>query len=116
MDIIQAPFNDEEKFANKVIGANEDNAPSKNCKSTRLVEYSSSNSNTSRTGADSAISTALLPTSDGIDLPSKRRNKRKVNPNRVANHEEMKLGKITSKGQPNKKTEPQEGAHFLKVI
>lgn len=110
----EAPFNDEEKFANKVIGANEDNAPSKNCKSTRLVEYSSSNSNTSRTGADSAISTALLPTSDGIDLPSKRRNKRKVNPNRLANHEEMKLGKVTSKGQPNKKTEPQEGAHFLK--
>ncbi|KAI3809063.1 hypothetical protein L1987_25030 [Smallanthus sonchifolius] len=46
-----------------VIGANEDNAPSKICKATRPVEYSSSNSNTSRTGAaDSALSTAPVLT------------------------------------------------------
>ncbi|KAJ0734567.1 putative transcription factor MYB-related family [Helianthus annuus] len=102
----EAAFTEEEKRSNKVIGANEDNIPSKNSKSTRLVEYSSSNSNTSRTGAaDSAISTGLLPTSDVVDLPSKRRNKRKVNPNRLLpNHGEMKLSKV----KPNKKTQPQD--------
>ncbi|XP_071696866.1 protein ALWAYS EARLY 3-like isoform X2 [Rutidosis leptorrhynchoides] len=112
--LIDVPLKDEEKFATKVVAAKEENVPSKNCKSTRLVEYSSSNSNTSRTGADSAVSTALLPTFDEIDLPSKRRNKRKVNPNRLAEHDEIKLGKITSKNQPIKKTEPQEGVHYFK--
>nr|XP_043621779.1 protein ALWAYS EARLY 3-like isoform X2 [Erigeron canadensis] len=107
-------LDEEEKIENKVIFASEDNAPSKSYKSTRLVEYSSSNSNTSRTGADSAISTALIPTSDGVELPSKRRNKRKVIPNRLTNHEEMKSAKVNVKDQPNKKTRPQEGAHHLK--
>ncbi|XP_071726393.1 protein ALWAYS EARLY 3-like isoform X2 [Rutidosis leptorrhynchoides] len=111
---IEAPFKDEEKFANKVTSAKEDNAPSKNCKATRLVEYSSSNSNTSRTGPDSAISKSLLANSDDIDLPSKRRNKRKVIPNKLAEHDEMKLGKIASKSQPIRKTEHQEGPHYLK--
>lgn len=99
----------------QVICANEDNAPTlKSCKSTRLVEYSSSNSNTSRTGADSAISTALIPTSDGADLPFKRRNKRKANPNRMADHGEIKLTRANSIDQPNKKTEPDEVTHYLK--
>ncbi|KVI11100.1 hypothetical protein Ccrd_010492 [Cynara cardunculus var. scolymus] len=110
----EALFNDEEKCASKPLCANQDNVPSKNCKSTRLVEYSSSNSNTSRTGADSAVSTALLPASDGVDLPFKRRNKRKVDPNRISNHGEMKLAKINLKDQPNKKIEPQEGTLYLK--
>lgn len=111
----EALFIEEEKCANNVIGgANDDNVPSKNCKSTKLVEYSSSNSNTSRTGADSAISTALLPTSDGVDLPSKRRNKRKMVPNRITNHGDMKLAKVNSTDQPTKKSEPQEGPHYLK--
>ncbi|KAI3810539.1 hypothetical protein L1987_20156 [Smallanthus sonchifolius] len=113
--LFEATSTEEEKCANKVIGANEDNIPSKTCKSTRLVEYSSSNSNTSRTGAaDSAISTALRPTPDAIDLPSKRRNKRKVNPNRITNHGDMKLTKVNSKDLPNKKTKPQDGSHYLK--
>ncbi|KAM0040478.1 putative transcription factor MYB/SANT family [Helianthus debilis subsp. tardiflorus] len=101
----EALFNGEENCANKVTGANEDYAPSKICKSTKLVEYSSSNSNTSRTGAaESAISTALLPTCDGVDLPFKRQNKRKTNPNRIANHVDrnMNLTKVNSKEQPNK--------------
>ncbi|XP_076931411.1 protein ALWAYS EARLY 3-like [Bidens hawaiensis] len=83
----EAPENEEEKCANKLTGINEENAPTKISKSTKLVEYSSSNSNTSRTGAaDSAISTAL---------PSKRQNKRKATPNRVT--------KVNSKEKPNKK-------------
>ncbi|XP_076921903.1 protein ALWAYS EARLY 3-like [Bidens hawaiensis] len=99
LSLIEVSATEEEKYANKFIGVNEDNIPSKHNKSTRLVEYSSSNSNTSRTGAaDSAISTGLLQTSDTVDLPSKRRNKRKANPNRV----------------PYKKTGPQDGPHCLK--
>lgn len=114
--MIQALFKEEEKVANKAILSNDDSLPSKNCKSTRLVEYSSSNSNTSRTGADSAVSTAPVPTSDGADLPLKRRNKRKANPNRIASHGEMNLAKGNLKDQPNSKLEPQEGANYLKVI
>lgn len=110
----EALFSEEEKGASKALCANQDNVPSKNCKYTRLVEYSSSNSNTSRTGADSAVSTALLPASDGVDLPSKRRNKRKVDSSRISNHGEMKLAKINLKDQPNKKIEPQEGTFNLK--
>lgn len=110
----EALFKEEEKVAIKAILSNDDNPPSKNCKSTRLVEYSSSNSNTSRTGADSAVSTAPLPTSDGVDLPLKRRNKRKANPSRIASHGEMNLAKGNLKDQPNSKLEPQEGAHYLK--
>ncbi|KAK9054800.1 hypothetical protein SSX86_025879 [Deinandra increscens subsp. villosa] len=114
VNLIQATFTEEEKCANKVIGANED-IPSKNCKSTKLVEYSSSNSNTSRTGvADSAISTALRPTSDAVDLPSKRRNKRKVDPSRITTHGEMKLPKVNLKDLPNKKTKLNNGSHYLK--
>ncbi|KAJ9557042.1 hypothetical protein OSB04_011656 [Centaurea solstitialis] len=110
----EAFFNDEEKGASKALCANQDNVASKNCKSTRLVEYSSSNSNTSRTGADSAVSTAVLPASDGVDLPSKRRNKRKVDPNRISNHGEMKLAKKNILDPPSKKTEPKEGTLHLK--
>ncbi|KAI7750261.1 hypothetical protein M8C21_015970 [Ambrosia artemisiifolia] len=111
----EAFINEEGKCVNKVTGANEGYAPSKICKSAKLVEYSSSNSNTSRTGAaDSAISTALLPTCDGVDLPSKRQNKRKVNPNRIANHGEMNLIKVNSKEQPNKQMEPKEASCDLK--
>ncbi|KAL8205923.1 hypothetical protein R6Q57_009474 [Mikania cordata] len=113
--LIEATFTEEEKCTNKVMSNNLDNNPSKNCKSTRLVEYSSSNSNTSRTGvADSAISTALLPVSDAIDLPSKRRNKRKADPNRITNHGEMKMTKVSSKDVSKKKTKPQDGPHYLK--
>ncbi|KAI7741663.1 hypothetical protein M8C21_005361, partial [Ambrosia artemisiifolia] len=111
----EAFINEEGKCVNKVTGANEDYAPSKICKSAKLVEYSSSNSNTSRTGAaDSAISIALLPTCDGVDLPFKRQNKRKVNPNRIANHGEMNLIKVNSKEQPNKQMEPKEASRDLK--
>ncbi|PWA60554.1 hypothetical protein CTI12_AA358410 [Artemisia annua] len=109
----EALFKEEEKVANKAILSSDDNPP-KNCKSTRLVEYSSSNSNTSRTGADSAVSTAPVPTSDGADLPLKRRNKRKANPNRIASHGEMNLAKGNLKDQPNSKLESQEGANYLK--
>ncbi|KAI3752472.1 hypothetical protein L2E82_24505 [Cichorium intybus] len=106
-------FIEEEKPKDKLIVSNQDNAPLKNSKSTRLVEYSSSNSNTSRTGADSAVSTAVVPASDGVELPSKRRKKRKMDRNVISRNAETKLAKVNSKDQFNKKTEPKEAFHCL---
>ncbi|KAL7584291.1 hypothetical protein Lser_V15G44887 [Lactuca serriola] len=103
-------FIEEEKPTDKLLHSNSNananvNAPLKNSKSTRLVEYSSSNSNTSRTGADSAVSTAVVPASDGVELPSKRRKKRKMDRNIISKTGEMKL---------NTKSETLEGANNLK--
>ncbi|KAL4556296.1 hypothetical protein LXL04_038943 [Taraxacum kok-saghyz] len=104
-------FVEEEKPTDKVIFANQD---LKNSKSTRLVEYSSSNSNTSRTGADSAVSTAVVPASDGVELAPKRRKKRKMDQSNVSRIGEMKLAKLNSKDQLNKKIETQEGTQYMK--
>uniref|UniRef100_A0A5B6ZU57 SANT domain-containing protein n=1 Tax=Davidia involucrata TaxID=16924 RepID=A0A5B6ZU57_DAVIN len=76
-------------------------APSKQGKSIRPAECSS-NSDQKRAGTDSAASTAQVPTTSLVNLPTKQRSRRKMDPKRILIQKEMKSGEIISKDQPNK--------------
>ncbi|KAA8536869.1 hypothetical protein F0562_029347 [Nyssa sinensis] len=77
-------------------------APSKQWKLIRPAECSSSNSDQKRAGTDTAASTAQVPTTSQVNLPTKQRSRRKMDPKRMLIQKEMRSGVIISKDRPDK--------------
>ncbi|KAM7473953.1 hypothetical protein LguiB_021196 [Lonicera macranthoides] len=92
----------EDKPTNKSKGQCQDFSPSKQCKSTRPVECSASDSDQTRAWTDSAVSTAQVPTTNEVNIHTKRKNRRKMNPKRLPIQKEMKFSEIISKDQFSK--------------
>lgn len=105
---------EEENLVNKVICASQEFSPSKQSKSVGDGEYSSTNSDTIRKEADSAVSTALSPTSGDAGLPAKRRSRRKMDLKIISIRNEMKLPEFISKERLDKLSTVQDGSLYLK--
>ncbi|KAA8545133.1 hypothetical protein F0562_019978 [Nyssa sinensis] len=99
----------EEKPINKGKRTGQLFASPKQWKSIRPAECSSSNSDQKRAGTDSAASTAHFSTTSQVNLPTKQRSRRKMDPKRMLIQKEMKSPETISKDQPNYySTSPQD--------
>ncbi|KAK2976047.1 hypothetical protein RJ640_024775 [Escallonia rubra] len=82
--------------------------PSEQWDSSRPADCSSSDSDQTRIGTDSAVLTSQVPTKDMVIVPTKRKSRRKMDPKRVPINKEMKFSEIIFNDWPYKYSTLQE--------
>ncbi|KAK9265918.1 hypothetical protein L1049_012597 [Liquidambar formosana] len=97
---------EENKFVIKGKRTGPISALSKQWKSVRPQEYSTSNSDQKRAGTDVAVSTVKVPATSQFSLPTKQRSRRKMDPQRMLIQKEMKSRDKIIKDQVNKFSTP----------